>query len=39
MAAILKSLEAATTSGSVSADSFQALLAGVSAELDVLSKI
>lgn len=38
MAAILKSLEAATTSGSVSADSFQALLAGVSAELDVLSK-
>jgi len=38
MAAILKSLEAATTAGSVSADSFQALLAGVSAELDVLSK-
>ena len=38
MAAVLKSLEAATAAGSVSADSFQALLTGVSAELDVLSK-
>lgn len=38
MSAILKSLETATAAGSVSADSFQALLAGVSAELDVLSE-
>ncbi len=38
MAAVLKSLEAATAAGSVSADSFQALLTSVSAELDVLSK-
>lgn len=38
MSAILKSLETATAAGSVSADSFQALLVGVSAELDVLSK-
>ena len=38
MDAVLKSLEAATTAGSVSADSFQSLLKGVSSELDVLTK-
>ena len=38
MKTILKSLEAATSAGSVSADSFQSLLNSVSAELDVVSK-